>query len=154
MAQQAQLILRHRPLQSEQQAIVDEAWVVGAVRIDDQRAGKRAQVDEMMPVASVARQAGSLDAVDRRHVAGADHRHQPLEAGPFHDARSGPPKIVVDDRHRGEARSLRSVRQVVLAALALQVAHDLGHGRLADVHHGGTAPVVSGDLAAHLPLPS
>ena len=40
LAHQAQLIFRHRPLQPEQQAIVDEPRIIGAVRIDDQRAGK------------------------------------------------------------------------------------------------------------------
>ena len=69
LAQQAQLIFRHRPLQPEQQAIVDESRIIGAVRIDDQRAGERAQVDQVMPVAPIARQPRSLDAIDGADIA-------------------------------------------------------------------------------------
>src|SRR6478672_3999609 len=42
LAEQAQLILRHRPFQSEQQAVVDEPRIIGTVGIDDQRAGESA----------------------------------------------------------------------------------------------------------------
>ena len=56
LAHQAQFIFRHRPFQPKQQTIVDMPRIVGAIRIDDQRTGKRAQVDQMMPVPPVARQ--------------------------------------------------------------------------------------------------
>ena len=69
LSQQAQLVFRHRALQPEQQAIVDESRIIGAVGIDHQRAGKRAQIDQVMPVAPVARQTRSFDAVNRAHIA-------------------------------------------------------------------------------------
>ena len=140
---QAQLVFRHRPLQPEQQAIVDEAWIVGAVRIDDQAPGKRAQVDQMMPVPPVARQTRRLDAVDGADIAGADQRHQAFEPRPLHAARSGAAEVVVDYRHRGETRGLRRFRQVVLPALAFEIADDLRHGRLANIDDGGAGEMIS-----------
>jgi hypothetical protein len=57
LSHQTQLVFRHRSLQPEQQAIVDDSRIIGAIRINNQRAGKRAQIDEMMPIPPVARQA-------------------------------------------------------------------------------------------------
>ena len=107
----------------------------------------------MMPVPPVARQPRRLDAVDGADVAGADQRHQPLEPRPLHPARSGAAEVVVDHRHRGEARGLRRLRQVILPALAFEIADDLRHGRLANVDDGGAGEMISGDLAAHRRLP-
>lgn len=47
LSHQAQLVLRHRPLQPEKQAVVDETRIVGAVRIDDQCAGQGTQIDQV-----------------------------------------------------------------------------------------------------------
>ena len=80
---QAEFVFRHRPLQAEQQAVVDNSWIVRAFGIDDERPRQRAQIDQVMPVPPVARQPRGLDAIDGADVAGADHRHQPLEAGAF-----------------------------------------------------------------------
>jgi hypothetical protein len=57
LSHQAQLVFRHCPLQPQKQTIIHESWIVGAVRIYDQSAGKGAQVDQMMPVSPIARQA-------------------------------------------------------------------------------------------------
>ena len=52
----------HDPVQPEQQAVVDDSRIVGAIRIDDQGTSERAQIDEMMPIPPVACQARGLDA--------------------------------------------------------------------------------------------
>ncbi len=83
---QAEFVFRHRPLQPEQQAVVDDSRIVGAIRIDDEGASERAQIDQMMPVPPVARQARRLDAVDSADIARAHHRDKPLEAGTLHSA--------------------------------------------------------------------
>jgi hypothetical protein len=88
LSHQAQFVFRHRSLQPEQQAVVDDSWIVGAIRIDDQGTSERAQIDEMMPIPPVARQTRRLDAVDRPDLARAHHRDKPLEAGTLHRARS------------------------------------------------------------------
>src|SRR5262245_6004436 len=50
LSEKAELLLGHCPLQAEQQPVVHQARVVDAVRIDDQGAGQRAEIDQMMPV--------------------------------------------------------------------------------------------------------
>jgi hypothetical protein len=139
LSQQTQLVFRHRALQPEQQAIVDESRIIGSVRVDHQRAGERAQVNQVMPVAPVARQTRGLDAVNRAHIARTDHSHEPLKPGPMAAPRPGAPKVVVNHGYRNEAGFLRCSREIILAALAFQVAHDLRHGRLADVDDGSAA---------------
>ena len=57
LAHQAQLVFRHRSLQPEQQPIVDDSRIIGAIRIDNHCAGKCAQIDKVMPVPPIARQA-------------------------------------------------------------------------------------------------
>src|SRR4029077_6111771 len=111
------------PLEPKQQTIVDEARIVGAVRINDQRSGKRAKVDQVMPVSSVARQARGLDTINRTDVAGTDQCDKSLEPGTFHAAGPGAAKIIVDDAHRAEADFLRCTGQIILSALAFEIAH-------------------------------
>ena len=41
LSHQAQLVFRHRSLKPEQQAVVDDSRIIGAIRIDNQCAGKR-----------------------------------------------------------------------------------------------------------------
>ena len=88
LPEEAELVLGHRPFQAEQQPVVHQARVVDAVRIDDQGAGQRAEVDQMVPVAPVARQPRGLEAEHRADGAGAELGDQTLEAGPGWRARS------------------------------------------------------------------
>jgi len=63
------------------------ARFVDAVFIDDDRADKTAELDQRMPVAAVARQAGGLDREDRSGAALADRRQKTLEARPVEPER-------------------------------------------------------------------
>jgi len=103
LAQEAQLVLGHRPLQPQEQAIIDQARIVRAVRIDHQRADQGAQIDQVVPVAPVPSQAGCLDAKHRARHPRADRSHQFLEAGPLHQSAAGAAEIVVDHGDRGES---------------------------------------------------
>ena len=93
----------------------------------------------MMPIPPVARQARRLDAVDRADIAGAHHRDKPLEAGTLHRARSRATEIVVDHRHRCKAGRFCRLREIILPPLAFEVAGDLRHRRLTNVHDRGAA---------------
>jgi hypothetical protein len=46
LSHQTQLVFRRRALQPEQQPVVNDARIIGAIRIDNQCAGKRAQINE------------------------------------------------------------------------------------------------------------
>jgi hypothetical protein len=149
LAQEAQLVLRHRSLQAEQQPVVHQARVVNPIGIDDQRARQAAEINQMMPVPAVARQPRRLDAVDRTDGAGAKLADQALEARTGRKTGTRPPEIVIDDGDGFEAGGAGSIGQSVLALLALQVAEHLRHRRLAYVDDGATRQMVSGDLGAH-----
>ena len=153
LAHQAEFVFRHRALQAEQQAVVDNSRIVSAFGIDDERPRQRAQFDQVMPVSSVARQPRGFNAIDGADIARAHHRHQPLEARAFDGSRSRPAKIVVDHRHRLEARAPARPGKVILPALALQIADNLRHGRLPHIDDRRTGEMISGDLGAHGRLP-
>jgi hypothetical protein len=75
--------------------LIDESCVIGAVRIDDQGAGQRTQVDQMMPVAPIARQASGLDAINRTDIAGRPSRRAAQTRGAAYCQ-----TLSVQDRHR------------------------------------------------------
>src|SRR5271165_3813394 len=154
LSHQAQLIFRHRPLEPEKQTIVDKTRIVGAVRINDQCSGKRAKVDQVMPVSPVAGEARSLNAINSTYVAGTNHRNKSLKPGALHAARAGATKIIVDDAYRAEADFLCCSGQIILSALAFEIAHNLSHGRLTNVNDSGAVEVVRRDSGAHPRLPS
>ena len=81
MAEQIQFEFAHGAFQAQEQSVVDEAGIVDAIRIDDDGAHHAAQLDEMVPIAAVPRQARRFDAEDRAHLARADFRDESLEAG-------------------------------------------------------------------------
>ena len=58
--QDVQLRLAHRPLQPEQQAVVEVRRIVDAVFVEDQGVGQRADLEQAVPVGRVARQARDL----------------------------------------------------------------------------------------------
>jgi hypothetical protein len=56
LAQQAELVLRHRSLQAKQKPIVDQPRIVNPVGINDQRPGQGTEVNEVVPIPAVAGQ--------------------------------------------------------------------------------------------------
>jgi hypothetical protein len=66
------------------------AGFVDAVFVNDDRADKAAELDQRMPVAAVARQAGGLDREDRSGAPLADCRQKALEARPGDKATVAP----------------------------------------------------------------
>ena len=120
LAQHRQLHLAHGALHAEQQAIVGMTRIVDAVLIDDQRADETAELQQRVPVATVA---GEPRRLDRDHGADAplaDGGQQLLEAGP-RDAAAGAAEIVVDDVDIAPAELPRAIGKTVLAALAFQI---------------------------------
>ena len=62
LAQQTEFVLGHGALQPKQEAIVDQARIVNAVRIDDQRPSEGAEVDQVVPIPAIAGQTGGFEA--------------------------------------------------------------------------------------------
>ena len=81
-ADQVQLGLRHRALQPEQQPVVEIARRVDPVRVGDQRAGQRAQIQQLMPVRRGAREPRGLKRQDQPDMPQPDLGDQLLEPQP------------------------------------------------------------------------
>ena len=149
LAEEVELVFGHRALQAEQQPVVHQARVVDTVRIDDQGAGQRAEIDQMMPVAPIARQPRRLEAEHRADGTGAEFGDQALEAGARGEAGARAAEVVVDHGDGREAGGARGIGEGVLPLLALEVAEHLRHRRLPDVDDGATRQMFSADLGAH-----
>src|SRR6201998_904179 len=53
-AQQAQFIFGHSPLQSEQEAVIDQARIVRPIRVDHQGSHPGAEIEHATPVTRIA----------------------------------------------------------------------------------------------------
>ncbi len=151
---QAQLVFRHRPLQPEQQAVVDESRIVGAVRIDDQRC-RPARTDRSDDASPVHCAPSATPRCSRRRRHRRSRPAPPAVRSPAAAIRPDPERprsssITVTD---GKARRFRRLRQIVLSALAFEIAGDLRHRRLPHVDDRGASEMISRDLAAHRRLP-
>jgi hypothetical protein len=78
-ADQVQFGLRHRALQAEQQPVVELRRRVHPVGVGDQRAGQRAQIQQLMPVRRAARQPRDLQRQHQSDMPEPDLGHQFLE---------------------------------------------------------------------------
>src|SRR5208337_5657963 len=96
LPQRRQLELAESAFHPQQQAIVDEAWIVDPVLVDDQTAHQGAELQKGVPIAAVAGQARRLEGEDRAGFAAADPHEQALEARPRRPA-SGAAKVIVND---------------------------------------------------------
>src|SRR5213076_2699786 len=79
LAEHREFKLAHRALHAKQQPIVGMARIVDSVLVDDERADQSTELDERMPVTTIA---GKTRRLDRKHgadTAVADRCEQPLE---------------------------------------------------------------------------
>ena len=133
--QDVQLRLAHRPLEPEQQAIVEMRGIVHAVFVENQGVGHRADLEQAVPVGGVACQARDLQPQHDPGAAQPDLGHQALEALAVHCRGPRLAEIRVDDDHllRGPPQRHGALAQPVLALRALGVLEDLPHRRLPHV---------------------
>ena len=120
LAQEGQLHLRHRALHAQKQPVVDAAWVIKAVFVDDEAAHQRAELQQRVPVTAVASQARGLDGDHGTDLAVADRGQQPLEARAS-DATGGHAEVIVDHHNLGPAERARPICQRILASTTLVV---------------------------------
>src|SRR5258707_9458984 len=64
--------LAHGALEPEQEAIIEEGWMIDAICLADQRVGEAAEVDEAVPIGVVARQARDLESEHEADVGECD----------------------------------------------------------------------------------
>ena len=143
-----QLSLRHRPLQSQHQAVVEISGVIHPVGVGDQRVGDRAQVQQLIPVGVVTGQPRHLNAQHDPHPAQTDIGDQLLEPDPPRGLRPGAAQISIDHHHlMGRPPQQHCpLTQLVLAGQGFGVMNDLRRRRLAHIHIRIPAAVRRGDL--------
>ena len=155
---QVQLCLAHRSLQPQQQPVVIDPRVIDAVRIGEQHAGQRAQLQQLVPVPAGPRQPGHLDA---QHDAHTSHRHlrdEPGKALPGISRRGRHPQVVVDHHDLRPCPAQRDgpLGQRVLQPRRLRMLKHLLPARLPDIHHRRPVQVLrhgSSAAAALRPVP-
>src|SRR6185312_2277059 len=89
--------LLHGALEPEQEAIIEEGWMIDAICIADQRVGEAAEVDEAVPIGVVARQARDLESEHEADVGECDFGGEAGEARSRNKAGTGEPEILIDD---------------------------------------------------------
>ena len=87
-----------------------------------------------MPIATVPGQAGSVEAKDGAHVAGAEPCDELLEPWSGHGPARRAAKVVVDDLDITKSTASGFIDELVLAPPALDVDLHLDVGGLADVN--------------------
>jgi hypothetical protein len=136
LTENRQLHLAECSLHAEQQAIVYLFGIVDAVFVYDQAVEQGAELQERMPITTIASKSGGFY---REHGAGgasADRGQQSLEPRPCRPAARTPEIIVYDDHLRPPKRP-RSRRKGILAATALRIIDELVRCGLPHINIGG-----------------
>ena len=150
LAQDGQLHLAHRSLHAEQEPVVWKTGIVDAVLVGDQRPDEAAELQQRVPVSSVAGQARRLDRHHRADPAVADRRQKLLKPGAA-DAGARTAEIVINDTDVGPAKLSGSLDQSILPSTALDVVVHLVDRRLADVDNRLPGEMISLDPAHGAP---
>src|SRR3954454_14792747 len=158
-----QLGFTHDPRQAEQQPVMVGGRIVKALAVGQDHAEQRAQFEQLMPIAVVARQPRGIEAEHQPGIAQPDLGNQPLEAVPFGARRPRFAEILVDDADAlaWPAEPDGTVDKAILQFGAFLVLADLVDRGLAHIDIGqlGTVrradPLVStGCRAQHRTSPS
>src|SRR5437660_224953 len=150
LAKERQFKLAHGAFHAEQQAIIGMPRIIDSVLVYDDGPDKSTELDQRMPVATVAGQPRRLDCKYSADPPLTDRSQQALEPRPI-DAASRAAKIIVDDLDSSPAELPGTIGEPVLTAAALRIVQKLISRRLADVDESGAAQVVSRDLGHRQP---
>ncbi len=154
MTEHAGLELGHGSLHPQQQAVVDQGWIVDGLPVRDQGSGDAAKLDQVLPLAAIASQARSFQAEDRSHRLRTDRSEEFVESAAVDQAHPRVSLIDVDDGDVLEPQLARPILERILQPLALQmVAHLVGR-RLANVDDGFPLQMFIGQLGVHRLLPA
>jgi len=134
-ADRMQLELRYRPLQTEEQATVGAAGIIDAIPIGDQAAAQPADVQERVPVGTVASEPRHIDRQDQPHLAEPDPTDEFLKTAALRGGRAAQAEIGVDQVDVGlmPSQFVGALAKRVLQPQALLIAYDLVWRRLSDV---------------------
>jgi hypothetical protein len=151
LAQQVELVLVEAPLEPEQQSVVAGARGVHGLLVDQHRVDDAADLDELLPLAAVARKARHLACGHRPDASEAHLGHHALEATARFDARCRAAEILINDLDLRKTQIAKARLHGVLQLAALAVVSDLEGRGLPHVQHRFARPVLRLDLLTHCP---
>src|SRR3954447_402675 len=151
MQAQADLVqfgFAHDPRQAEQQPVMVGARVIEALAIGQDHAEERAQFEQLVPIAVVARQPRGIQAEHQPDIAEPDLGNQPLKAVPFGARRPRLAEIFVDDTDAlaRPAQPDGTVNEAILQLGALLVLAHLVDRGLAYINIGQLGTMRRADL--------
>ncbi len=103
------------------------ARIVDSVLVDDDGADQSTELDESMPVATIAGETRRLDRKHRTDTTVADCGQQSLEARTG-NAAARSSEIVVDDLDSRPAKLLGAIGKPILPSLTFKIVHELIRG--------------------------
>ena len=138
----------HRALESQEQPVIEMAWIVEAVLVQNQSVRQRANLQQTMPVRAVARQARDLQAHHDPCFAQANIGDQTLKAFALAGGGAGLALIMIDhyDSIFRPTQRHRALAQGVLSLGALGIFKHLAQGGLANIEISGALEMFSGEL--------
>lgn len=146
---QAQRICGHRALHAEDEAVVQLAWIIDAIVIHEPGLRQGTEIDQMVPVPVVPRQAGRFQRYDNPDPP-LTHGGQELpKAWALLESCATTASVVIDDDDLPTAQGAGTVRSGILAPLAFMVATDVRRAGLADIDVSGTVQMGRTDLLTH-----
>ena len=142
-AQDVELGFRHRALEAEHEAVVEQGRMIEPVAIADQGVRHAAEVQEAIPVGVVAGEAGHLQAEHEADVAQRHLRRQLREPRARDHARARSALIFIDhhDMRAGPAQLQGAGDEIVLPVGRFAIALQLRGRGLPHVDEGGPAQV-------------
>jgi transposase len=142
--QDAKLELADTSFHSQQQSIVRSTRVIHAIHVDHTRLNQSAQLEQVMPIAPIAREPRGVEAQNSPNLTGVKQRNKMFEAGSGHLATCRSPQIVINNLDVVETAPPGDLDEFKLAALAFEIRLDLRRrglsnvdDRLAPQHRGG-----------------
>jgi len=148
LTHQGPRIFRDRALHPQHQAIVELAWIIEAIIINQQGIGQGTPIDHMMPVPVVAGQAGGVSGDHRADLALTHGCQQLAKAWALLKAAATTPQVLIDHDDLGKPQATRVIGQRLLPPLALVMVADLMASRLAHRDRGRPVPMRATHLVA------
>src|SRR5438874_4832630 len=94
-----QLRLRHGALQTQKKTIVKNGWVIETIFIQNERAGHRADFQQVMPVEGTARKTRDLQPHNQAHMAKSHLSDQALKALTIYGRSSRLSQVLIDNHN-------------------------------------------------------
>src|SRR6266446_879600 len=142
-ANDMQFCFTHRALQAQQQAVVEQCWMIDPILVTDERIGNAAQLQQAIPVRIVSGQTRDFQSQDNADVRQGHFIGEASEPGAFVDAGAGQAEVLINDDYllSGPTELTGAISQGVLAGRGFAILLDLSRRGLANVNQSYTLGV-------------